>query len=74
MRKLSTFLLLPGILLIVLGIMPFVFPYPYSKGPHSGPATIGELILMLLYEGQAGCLIIGIVFVLLSVLLLVKSS
>jgi hypothetical protein len=70
--KLSSVLsMILGIILTFLGILPFIFKYPFSDGPNSGPANIWELILMISYGGKGWYFIIGIGSLLLTLFLLV---
>jgi hypothetical protein len=73
MKKIPILLLILGATSIVIGILPFVFAYPYSEGPNSGPSNGWELILMLSYEEQLWYLLIGITLSFISVSPLFKQ-
>jgi hypothetical protein len=74
-KKISISLLILGAISIVVGILSFIFAYPYSDGPNpnSGPSNGWELILMLSYEGQTWYLLIGIALSFFSVTSLFKQ-
>lgn len=60
MKKLSMLLLISGLLVTFLGLRPFVFAFPFSDSPYSGPSNLWQLILMISYEGKGWYLILGI--------------
>jgi hypothetical protein len=67
MKKITICILIVGVILTIMGILPFLFAYPYCNFcPNSGPSNGWELILMLSYEGQKWYLLVGIVFLLIS--------
>ncbi|SIQ41245.1 hypothetical protein SAMN05880570_1663 [Paenibacillus sp. RU4T] len=55
-----------GIALIVFGLLPAVYAYPYSSGPDSGPRNDWELMLMIAYENGTASVAIGILLLLLA--------
>jgi hypothetical protein len=69
MRNISLFLFLIGIVLTVFGIIPFVFAFPYSDIPYSGPSNFWELVVMISYDSKGWSLLIGIVISLFSLFL-----
>jgi hypothetical protein len=73
MKKISVLLLILGAIGTIIGILPFIFAYPYSDGPNSGPSNVWELILMISYEGKGWYLILGIALLLLSMFSLFKQ-
>ncbi|MFD0711702.1 hypothetical protein [Paenibacillus sp. GCM10027626] len=74
MKVISVLLLILGTIGVIVGILPFIFDYPYSDGPNSGPSNMWELILMVSYEGKGWYLILGLALVLLSMFLLFKPK
>jgi hypothetical protein len=68
----SLLLLILGAIGTIIGILPFIFDYPYSDGSNSGPSNMWELILMVSYEGKVLYLILGIALLLLSSFTLFK--
>lgn len=70
MKRISVFLLILGLLAMFIGILPFIFAYPYSDGPNSGPLNVWELIIMTSYDGWGWYLVIGIVLFILSIFFL----
>ncbi|RKD24463.1 hypothetical protein BEP19_08735 [Ammoniphilus oxalaticus] len=60
MRKTTCLSLISGAIVTLFGLLPFIFAYPYSDGPHSGPSNLWELALMVAYEGKGWYLLIGI--------------
>ena len=74
MRIIATLLLVLGIIVTFIGILPFIFTYPYCNGcANSGPSNFWELILMLSYGGKVWYLLIGITLLLFSGVLLFKQ-
>ncbi|GLI08495.1 hypothetical protein YDYSG_45260 [Paenibacillus tyrfis] len=74
MKKLSVVLLLFGTIVMFIGILPFIFTYPYCHGcVNSGPSTWRELVLVLSYEGKGRYLAVGIALLLLSIPLLIQQ-
>lgn len=73
MKIFSVLSMILGVILTFIGILPFVFKYPFSEGPNSGPENIWELILMVSYEGKGWYLIIGIGLLLLTLSLFFKQ-
>jgi LPXTG-motif cell wall-anchored protein len=73
MKTFSVLLLILGAIVTIIGILPFMFAYPYSDGPNSGPSNVWELILIISYEGWGWYLIIGIVLLLFSSFSLFKQ-
>ncbi len=67
MRKILFFFLAIGILISFFGLLPFVFDYPFSDGPNSGPRNYWELILMISYEGKGKYLIVGVLLLALTI-------
>lgn len=63
-----TFLLIIGALFLFIASIPLFNAYPYSDGPNSGPLSAWDLIRMISYESWALFLIIGLVFLISSVL------
>ncbi|MGE7839580.1 hypothetical protein ACQKNX_02195 [Lysinibacillus sp. NPDC093712] len=61
MKKISMLLFISGLFVTFLGLFPFIFAYPFSDSPNSGPSNLWELILMISYEGKGWYLILGIV-------------
>ncbi|WP_232697426.1 LPXTG cell wall anchor domain-containing protein [Brevibacillus daliensis] len=75
MKKTSMLSLFLGIIVTFIGILPFIFAYPYCNGcANSGPSNFWELTLMLSYEGQGWYMITGIVLLLLAMLSLFKRK
>lgn len=37
---------------IAVGVIPYIFDFPISTGPQSGPKNMYELIVMLCYENR----------------------
>lgn len=70
----SLLLLILGAIGAIIGILPFIFDYPYSDGPNSGPSNMWQLILMVSYEGNGWYLILGLTLVLLSMFTLFKPK
>lgn len=73
MNILNFLSLLLGVILTFLGVLPFVFSYPFSNGPNSGPSSLWELILMVSYDGKSWYLIIGIALLLLPLFFVLKE-
>lgn len=74
MIKISVLLLLIfGAIGTIIGILPFIFAYPFSDGPNSSPSNKWELILMISYEGKGSYLILGIALLLISIFSLFKQ-
>jgi hypothetical protein len=66
-KIIATILLVLGIIATFIGILPFIFAYPYCNGcANSGPSSFWELILMLSYDGKVWYLLIGITLLLFS--------
>lgn len=63
-----TFLLIIGALFLFIASIPLFNAYPYSDGPNSGPSSTWDLIRMISYQSWALFLIIGLVFLISSVL------
>jgi len=61
LKKLSMLFLISGLIATFFGLFPFLFAYPFSDSPNSGPSNLWQLLLMLSYEGQGWYLILGIV-------------
>ncbi|MCR2820477.1 hypothetical protein [Lederbergia panacisoli] len=74
MKKLSIPLLVLGAFITIIGVLPYIFSYPYSDGPNSGPSNNWELILIISYEKQFWCLLIGIALLLFSFFPLLKQQ
>ncbi|MFJ7646861.1 hypothetical protein ACIQ1H_04885 [Lysinibacillus sp. NPDC097279] len=72
MKKLAMLFLISGLIVTLFGFTPFLFYYPFSDSPNSGPSNLWELILMISYEGKVWYLIFGIV--LLSASLITKRK
>lgn len=70
MKRIPVFLLILGVTATFIGILPFIFAYPYSDGPNSGPLNMWELITIISYEGWVWFLVIGIVLFILSIFFL----
>ena len=66
MKNISILTLILGALLTVFGIVPFVFSYPNSGSPISGPVNGWELFLMISYDAKFYGLIGGIVWLVIS--------
>lgn len=74
LKILSLVMAVSGVVVTFLGILPFIFAYPYCDYcPNSGPSNLRELILMTSYEGKGWYLVIGIVLLVLSVQLFFKQ-
>lgn len=74
MKKFSVILLLFGTIVTFMGILPFIFAYPYCDGcVNSGPSTWRELVLMISYEGKGLYLAVGVALLLLSIPLLIQQ-
>ncbi|MBD8038815.1 hypothetical protein H9635_18890 [Solibacillus sp. A46] len=74
MKIFATISLLFGIIFTFIGVLPFIFSYPFSNGPHSGPSNAWELILMISYDGKGWYLIIGIALLLVPNFLVFKRK
>jgi len=74
MKILYVLSLFLGVILTFLGVLPFVFSYPFSNGPNSGPSSLWELMLMISYDGKGWYLIIGIALLLLPLFLVFKGK
>lgn len=75
MKKISILLLFLGTIVTFIGVLPFIFAYPYCNGcVNSGPSNFWELTLMLSYQGQGWYMTIGIVILLLATLPLFKRK
>lgn len=74
MKRISVFLLILGVILTFIGILPFIYAYPYSDGPNSGPLNVWELIIMISYDGWGWYLVIGIILFILSIFLFLKQK
>ena len=61
MKNLSKLFLISGLVATFFGLFPFLFAYPFSDSPNSGPSNLWELILMISYAGKVWYLIFGIV-------------
>ncbi|NUU62128.1 hypothetical protein [Paenibacillus agri] len=71
-KKYTMLLAVLGVISLVVGLIPYIFDYPYCNGcENSGPSNIWELIIMLSYEGWY--LQIGLSLLLISSLLLYKQ-
>ncbi len=55
-----------GTALIVFGLLPVAYAYPYSNGPDSGPRNYWELMLMIAYHNGTASVVIGILLLLLA--------
>lgn len=66
MKVLSIISLILGTIVTIIGVLPFIFKYPFSNSPNSGPSNLWELILMISYEGKEWYLIGGITLLLIS--------
>lgn len=66
MKVFSVLFMILGVILTLLGILPFILKYPFNNSPNSGPANIWELILMISYDVKGWYLMIGIGLLLLS--------
>ncbi|MFD2444766.1 hypothetical protein ACFSO7_12400 [Bacillus sp. CGMCC 1.16607] len=73
MKIFSVLSMILGVVLTFLGTLPFIFKYPHTDSPNSGPANIWELILMISYDGRGWYLIIGIGLLILTVSLIFKQ-
>ncbi|MBS4201773.1 hypothetical protein KHA93_19400 [Bacillus sp. FJAT-49732] len=74
MKILSILFLIPGTIATFIGILPFIFAYPYcDRCPNSGQSNLWELILMTSYEGKGWYLVNGIVLLMLSILTFFKQ-
>lgn len=74
MKVLSIISLSLGTIISIIGILPFIFGYPYCNDcTHSGPSNLWELILMTSYEGKGWYLIAGIILLLLSFFLIFRK-
>ncbi|UOE95782.1 hypothetical protein [Alkalihalobacillus sp. LMS39] len=73
MNIFTVLLLFSAGFLTFLGIIPFLFNYPISDGPNSGPANSWELILMISYGGMGWYLLIGLGLFILTVFLVLKQ-
>ena len=65
MKVLSAISPILGAIFTIVGILPFVFNYPYSDSPNSGPSNLWELIIMISYDGKGWYLFVGIAFLVL---------
>lgn len=55
-------LLLGGLFYTFLGVLPFLFDYPYCNHcPNSGPANFWELLLVASHEGEGWYLHAGVI-------------
>lgn len=68
----SGLLMVLVLILMFLGILPFIFTYPFSEGPNSGPSNLWELILMISYEGKEWYLMTGFALLILFAFSLLK--
>ena len=73
MKLLSSISLTFGTVVAIIGILPYLFNYPYSNSPDSGPSNLWELILMISYDGKGSYLIVGIALLFLSFSLLFRQ-
>jgi len=74
MKMLSVISLSLGTIITIIGILPFIFAYPYCNGcTNSGPSNLWELILMISYEGKGWYLIVGLILWLLSFFLIFRQ-
>lgn len=62
-----------GTILSIFGILPFIFNYPHSDSPDSGPSNLWELILMISYDGKGLHLFVGIALLVLSFFLIFRQ-
>lgn len=75
MRRLLILPICIGGILLVMGVLPFIFAYPFSNGgENSGPSNVLEFILMISYENQVSSLLIGVVITFLPLLLIRKRK
>ena len=74
MKKTSILTLVLGGSITLIGIVPFVFIYPYSNGPNSGPTNGWELLLMISYDVKLLSLIVGMLLLLTSSYLLFRGK
>lgn len=72
MKVFSVILPILGVILSVFGILPFIFNYPHSDSPDSGPSNLWELILMISYDGKGWYLFVGIALLVLSFFLIFR--
>ncbi|MDV6378601.1 hypothetical protein ORD22_10265 [Sporosarcina sp. GW1-11] len=71
MKIIAVLSLFFGVILTIVGMLPFIFPHPVCDGcQNSGPENFWELILMLSYDGKRWYLIGGLAFLLLVASLL----
>lgn len=70
MNKFAILLAILGAISLVFGFIPYLFDYPTSNSPNSGPVNFWEFMIMLAYEGWY--LQIGLVLSLISSILLYK--
>lgn len=66
MKKFSILLLISGLFVTFIGLFPFIFTFPLSDGPNSGPSNLWQLILIISFEGKEWYLFFGIVLLSLS--------
>jgi hypothetical protein len=69
-KKVAVTLFLLGAIAIMIGLIPFVFDFPYNNSENSGPRNYWELIIMMAYDGVY--LPIGIVMLLAGIILIYK--
>lgn len=72
MKVFSVILPILGVILSVFGILTFIFNYPHSDSPDSGPSNLWELILMISYDGKGWYLFVGIALLVLSFFLIFR--
>lgn len=74
MKVLSAILLTLGTIVTIIGILPFIFNYPFNNSPNSGYSNYWELILIISYEEKGWFLIVGITLLLLSFFLIFRQK
>ena len=70
MKVLSVISLTLGTIVSIVGLLPFIFAYPYcNECTNSGPSNLWELIIMNSYTEKGWYLFVGIALLFLSFLL-----
>lgn len=74
MNKKAILTTILGVIITVFGLIPFIYPYPNSNGPHSGPANTWDLLIIFSYDIKYWALIIGFLVLFVSFYVLMRKK